>query len=133
MAALAFGVLLAAATYLVLLGVGALLRPERTKRFLEGFASSLRVHVIELVVRVAIGAAFVVSAPRLPLSEVFATVGWVLVGTALVLAVVPWRYHYRFARWSVPQATRYMPLLGISSVLAGLALLSALLPPRAAG
>ena len=129
----AFAALFAAATYLVLLGVGALVRPERTKRFLESFASSLRVHVIELAVRVVIGAALVVSAPRLPRSAVFAVLGWVLVGTTLVLALIPWRYHHRFARWSVPQATRHMPLLGVASVLAGLGLLSALLPSRDAG
>jgi hypothetical protein len=53
--------------------------------------------------------------------------GWVLVGTTLILAFVPWQLHHRFAEWSVPMATRRLPLLGIASIVGGVLLLAALL------
>lgn len=126
----AFGTVLAAAIYLILLGFGALLRPTPTKRFLEGFASSARVHFLELGLRLIAGAALLTSAPRMQFSALFTVFGWVLIGTTLVLAILPWRLHHRFATWSVPQATRYMPLFGAGSTAAGLALLVALVLPR---
>lgn len=127
----AFVAVLVAATYLIALGLGAFLRPNPTKQFLEGFASSARVHFLELGLRLIAGAALLTSAPRMQFSALFTVLGWVLIGTTLVLAILPWRLHHRFATWSVPQATRYMPLFGAASTAAGLALLVALVLPRA--
>lgn len=124
--ALAFAVTLASAAYLVLLGVGALVRPDRAKRFLGGFAMSRRVHFTELAMRILAGAALLVSAPRMRFSPAFALFGWLLVGTSLVLALLPWRLHQRFAAWSVPEAVRYMPLIGASALAGGLVLFWAL-------
>jgi len=75
----------------------------------------------------------VLSAPRLAFSEALTIFGWVLIGSSLALALVPWRLHHRFAAYSVPQATRHMPLVGVVSIAGGLVLLGALLLPRAAG
>lgn len=124
---------LVVAIYLIVLGVGALLRPNPTRRFLERFAASARVHFLELGLRLIAGAALLTSAPRMRFSALFTIFGWVLVGTTLVLAVVPWRIHHRFAAWSVPQATRHMSLLGAGSAAAGLFLLVALVLGHAAG
>jgi len=49
-----------------------------------------------------------------------------------VLAVIPWRVHQRFAAWSVPQATQYLPLIALASIAGGLALLAALWLPGVA-
>ena len=125
-----YGVVLVAALYLVALGVGALVRPERAKHFLGGFAGSARIHFTELTLRVLTGGALVLSAPRLAFSDALTVFGWVLIGSSLVLALVPWRLHRRFAAWSVPQATRRMPLVGVASIAGGLVLLAALLLPR---
>jgi hypothetical protein len=125
-----FVVVLSAAVYLMLLGAGALLRPARAKRFLASFASSASMHFVELALRLVVGSALVITAPRMGFGSVFSVFGWVLVWTTLALAAVPWRLHHRFARWSVPKATQYMPLLGISSLLAGLLLLAALVLPH---
>lgn len=132
-AALGSVIVLAAALYLLALGICALVRPDRTRRFLQSFASSARIHFTELALRLLVGGALVVSAPRMLLSRVVALFGWVLIGTTLVLAVVPWRLHRRFAAWSVPQATRRIPVFGAGSIVAGLLLLGALALGRSAG
>jgi len=126
-------VVVTAALYLLTLGSGALIRPEATKRFLGGFATSPRTHFTELALRVLTGAALVSSAPQMAFGQGIALFGWMLVVTSLVLAIVPWRIHKRFAAWAVPQATQHMALIGIVSIVGGVALLAALLLPRTAG
>jgi hypothetical protein len=118
---------------LLVLGIGALVRPETAKRFLGGHAATLPLHLTELALRVLAGIAFVLSAPRMAVSPIFFAFGWVLIGTSLVLAVVPWRLHQRFAAWSVPRATQYMPLIGIGSIAGGIAVITALILKPAAG
>ena len=118
-------IVLAAAAYLVVLGASALFRPALAERFLGGHATTRTLHFLELALRVVAGAAFVVSAPRLALSNAVAVFGWVLVGTSLVLAIIPWRLHQRFAAWFVPQALRYLPMIGVASIAGGLGLIAA--------
>lgn len=125
-------IVLAAATYLVVLGGTALFRPALAARFLGGFATTQTLHFLELALRIVAGGAFVMSAPRLALGDAVATLGWVLVGTSLVLAFVPWRLHQRFAAWSVPQALHYLPLIGVASLAGGLGLIAAVVLPLVA-
>lgn len=132
-ASAAFIVVLLSAAYLAALGVAAMVRPDRTREFLSAFASSAGVHFTELAFRLLAGGALVLTAPRMQFSQAFAVFGWVLVGTTLLLALVPWRVHRRFADWSVPQTTRFMPLFGAGSLAGGLLLLGALLLRPAAG
>lgn len=120
-----------AGAYLIGLGVAALFRPEFAKRFLAGHASSATAHFTELGVRIAIGAGFVLSAGQMQFSSAFRVFGWLLIGTSVVLLVVPWRLHHRFAAWSVPMATKRLPLLGVGALLGGGMLLYSLLVRRA--
>jgi hypothetical protein len=122
-------VVLAAALYLLTLGGGALIRPESTKRFLGGFATTPRIHFTELALRVLTGAALVATAPQMAFGQGIAIFGWMLIATSLVLGVVPWRQHQRFAAWAVPQATKQMALIGVASIFGGIFLLAALLLP----
>ena len=117
--------MLTAATYLVVLGGSALFRPALATRFLSGFATTQALHFLELALRIVAGGAFVMSAPRRALGDTVAALGWVLVGTSLVLTLVPWRLHQRFAAWSVPQALQYLPLIGVASLAGGLGLIAA--------
>jgi hypothetical protein len=126
-------VVFAAGIYLLALGIGALVRPETAKRFLGGHATTLPLHVLELSLRVLVGGALVLSAPRMPVSIAFLAFGWVLIGTSLLLALVPWRLHQRFAAWSVPQATQHMPLIGIGSIAGGIGVIAALFLQPVAG
>jgi hypothetical protein len=133
MQSLAFFAVLLSAVYLLALGVGALARPRRTAQFLGQFAQTLRAHAIELALRIVAGVALVVRAPHMHFERVFGAFGLALIGTSIALAVIPWRLHQRFARWVVPQIARQLPLIGVSSLLGGLALLGALLLPGGIG
>ena len=116
--------------YLVALAAMSLLRPSRAAQFLEAHASTAAAHYAELAIRLVVGIAFVLAAPVMVGASFFDVFGRVLVGTTLVLLLVPWRLHRRFAEWSVPQATRRMWLLGAASGIGGAAVLIALLGPR---
>ena len=113
----------AAGLFFLALGGAALFVPPRVRGFLLAFAGSPARHYTELAVRLLVGAAFVVSAPLVWLSAGFSFFGWVLLGTTAALLLVPWGWHHRFAQSAAPQALRFLPLLGASSVaLGGLAL-----------
>jgi hypothetical protein len=120
---------LAAGLYLIGLGVVALLRPDRARRFLESHASSARTHFVELALRMMVGGGFVLAAEQLKWPAAFRVFGWVLVGTTIFLAAVPWTLHRRFAEWSVPQATRRISLVGVGSLAGGALVLYAALAP----
>ncbi|MGE3343827.1 MAG: hypothetical protein AB7L71_10360 [Vicinamibacterales bacterium] len=118
--------------FLLALGATALARPRLAERFLGGFATSAGTHALELLARILAGAALVHAAPAMAGATVVRAFGWILIGTSLVLAVIPWRVHRRFAAWSVPQATQYLPLIALASIAGGLALLAALWLPGVA-
>lgn len=62
-------------------------------------------------------------------SRVFILLGWVLVASSVVLAVLPWRWHARFAQQSVPAATRWPALIGTASAAMAVLLAWAALAP----
>jgi hypothetical protein len=107
------------ALYLLALGAASLVAPARASRFLLGFASSLPTHFVELFLRLLVGAALVVYAPRMFLSSAFNLFGWVLLVTTACLLLVPWRWHHRFAQFAVPRVTRYIGLVGVASLVIG--------------
>ncbi|HEU0152719.1 MAG TPA: hypothetical protein VFQ84_05170 [Arenimonas sp.] len=123
----ALGVIVLAATYLLALGTLALILPARVRTFLLAHASTPFLHGLELALRLLVGVALLARAPSLPWPPVFARAGWLLVLTTGVLALVPWRWHQRFASRTVPVALRALPLIGISAALMGAGLLYAAL------
>ena len=112
-----------AGCYLLALAAVALLRPAYASRFLLGFVASAYLHYFELLLRVAVGLAFVVHASRMMFGEIFTLFGWLLIGTTAVLFCMPWRWHRRFAQWGVPYAVRYLPFVAIGSLAMGVAIL----------
>jgi hypothetical protein len=116
----AFAVVVLATAFLFALGVASLLAPTQASRLLLGFASTRGLHFTELAFRSIAGAAFVLYAPQMYWSEIFRLAGWVLLVTTALLAVIPWRWHQRFAQRTVPPVTRYIALIGLASLaLAG--------------
>jgi hypothetical protein len=126
----AFTVALLAATFLVALGLGCFVRPETTRRFLGAFASTARLHFVEVALRLIAGTALVESAPDVQLGRAVAVFGWMILGTSLVLAVVPWRLHQRFAELVMPHVLGRLRVIGLVSAVGGLALLGVLVPSR---
>ena len=110
-------ILVAVAVFFLLLGLISLIRPSHARRFLLGFATSARKHYVELGARFVIGGAMLVIAPKSFHPVALAAFGWLLIGTTAVMAVVPWRVHRRFAETSVPQALRFLPMIGVVSVV----------------
>jgi len=121
----ALAVVVLAGLYLIALGAAGLFAPVRACRFLLGFAGSPLKHYSELVLRFLVGGAFVLHSPRMLFSEAFGLFGWVLLVTTAVLVLLPWRWHDRFARYAVPRATRYIMLIGVSSLVLGGLILTA--------
>lgn len=119
-----------AAGYLLALGVALLVRPAQGRRFLAGFAQTAAAHYLELGLRILIGAALIVHAPKVPASSLFVAIGWMLIATSLGLALLPWRWHARISQRTVPMATRFSGLLGLASILLGAGLAFALLTGR---
>jgi uncharacterized protein YjeT (DUF2065 family) len=121
---------LLAGVYLVALAAVALVSPRTAKRFLSSFASSAAAHFFEMFVRLVVGVALVSYAPHMKFPGVFTVFGWVIVVTTIGLLAVPWRWHRRFATWSVPYATRNMRLFALGSLAVGaFVLLSVVLGP----
>ena len=110
---------LLAGLYLIGLSAVAIVSPRRAESFLSGFAMSAFAHYLELAVRLLVGAALVAYAPQMKSPGLFAAFGWVVVVTTIGLFAVPWRWHRRFAEWSVPLATRNMVLFAFGSLAAG--------------
>jgi uncharacterized protein YjeT (DUF2065 family) len=116
---LAGAVVMLAAFYLLGFGALAVVVPARASVYLHGFARSARVHVLELMARVAVGVAFLWYASHMEFTGGFQFFGLILIITTLGLAVLPWRWHQRFAEMSVPAARPYLRGIGIVSIAAG--------------
>ena len=116
---LASALVVLAGLYLLGLAVTGLFWPQKAKVFLSSMASSALAHYVELLVRSVLGVAFILYAPHMRFAGVFLLLGWVLIVTTICLLAFPWRWHHRFASWSVPQATRHMPLLALGSLACG--------------
>lgn len=116
---IAGAVVMFAAAYLLGFGVLAVTGPARAFGYLRRFASTVRLHVLEMLVRFVIGAAFVGYASQMQFGGVFRAFGSMLVITTLGIAVIPWRWHRRVAQTTVPLVERYLPLMGIASIAAG--------------
>lgn len=130
--AMAIAVVVTAGLFFIALGGVSLLAPTHASRFLLGFAGSPQVHCLELAVRFLLGGAFVLAAPRAAFPGAFSLFGWVLLATTAVLCLIPWRWHRRFAQRAVPEALRFLPLVGASSAVLGSLVLWAVLRGSAA-
>lgn len=111
--------------FLAVLGGVSLVAPPHAKRFLLGFAGSPSKHYAELAVRILVGGAFLMAAPLTPWRVAVSVFAWVLLGTTAVLLLVPWHWHHRFARRAVPEALRFLPLIGVASLALGAIILAA--------
>ncbi len=79
------------------------------------------------MLRLIAGAAIVVFAAEMRLTELFTVFGWLLVLTAIGLLLTPWWWHRRFAEWAIPLAIRHLRLYALAAfVLGTLILYSAL-------
>lgn len=118
-------VIIATGGFFLWLAAVSIFKPGLASRFLLGFAASAGKHYLELGIRIVVGAALLARAPHLPCSNLFSLFGWVLLATSIGLLLIPWQWHHRFAQKAVPQALRYVKLIGLVSLGLGLTLLLA--------
>jgi hypothetical protein len=119
---LAVAITAAAGVSLIAFGATAMLAPAQAGRFLLGFAATAQRHWLELGFRFLVGLGFVQAASQLPATTLFSGLGWILLITTAVMAVVPWGTHRDFARRYVPRALQFTELLGVASLCAGVAI-----------
>lgn len=116
-----FGLLLLASSGLTVV------RPSMAKRFIRAFAQSARLHYTEQAARLVIGVSLVVSASDMWMPTLFRVIGWVVVGSAALLIVLPWQWHRRFAELVIPILVRYLVPYGMGLLSFGAFLLYGLL------
>lgn len=130
--ALALTVVVLTGLYFIALAALSLFLPVQARRFLLGFADSALKHYAELFLRLAVGAALILHAPRMLLSGAFTLFGWALLVTTACLLLIPWRWHHRFAQQTVPWASRHITLIGLASLALGGLILAAVMRGGAA-
>jgi hypothetical protein len=124
---LAMVIVVLAAIYLIGLAAVSFFAPAIAAQFLDRFASSAQAHFTEMAIRLVVGGSLVVNAPRMLFSDAFLLFGWVLVITTIILLLVPWRWHHRFAQKVVAPITRRVWLFGLVSFPLGGVILFAVL------
>ena len=110
----AFGV------FLVGLAVLIAIRPQLAERFLRSFASSARAHYAEQVLRLVAGGAIVIFASSMRYPDLFRFFGGLIAVTAVALLLLPWRWHYEFAKQATPLVIRHMKLFALGSAALGI-------------
>jgi hypothetical protein len=120
---MALAVLTLFGMFLIALGLAAHFTRQRAIGFLSGFAQTPAKHYLELAVRALVASAFLQIAPKVGHTHLLAGIGWILLGTTIVLAVVPWRVHQRFAASAVPKAAQFISVIGVFALAAGSALI----------
>lgn len=124
--ALAAAILTLAGGYLIGLGLAALFAPMRVATFLLAFAQSVKAHWLEMLTRILVGAALLMKSPAMAFPNIFLWFGVLLLGTSVLLLLLPWRWHRRFAAHAVPRALRHLPVVAMVSAMAGAFLLTSL-------
>lgn len=113
------------AAFLIGLAIVCACDRTRAERFLRAFASSARTHYAEQVLRLVVGVSIARSSEFMWLSEAFRIFGWVVVGSTLVLLVIPWRWHHAFAARVMPPVYRRLGLFALASATLGVCVLLA--------
>ena len=129
---LAMAIVVLAAIYLIGVAVASFLAPTHAAKFLDSFASSARAHLSEMALRLLVGWALIVYSPNMHYAVAFRLFGWVLVVTSILLLLIPWRWHHKFAQMAVRPLTRRVWLFGVLCLPLGGVILFAVLGGGAA-
>ena len=122
-------ILVVSGIWLVGLAVVVVVRPQAAERFLNRFASSVTAHWVEQLLRLLAGAALWFYSPHMWMAETFRIFGGIILVSAVVLLVLPWRMHQRFARWVLPWVLRHLTLYALGALVIGCWVLAGVLVP----
>ncbi|MES2755579.1 MAG: hypothetical protein V4659_13060 [Pseudomonadota bacterium] len=111
-------IVLCFAAWLVALGVLGIVRPERARTYIGTMGGTHRINLIEQALRLTVGVGFVAAAAASQAPRLFEIVGWFLIATAVLLALIPLKWHNGFARHAAgrlsPNAVRAAGGVGIA-------------------
>jgi hypothetical protein len=108
---------LLSALFLFILACLSLFTPRHAVQFLNGFASSAKTHYLEMVIRLIVGAAFVINAPNMLYCKVFMIFGWLIVVSTVILILLPWRWHQLFGQKVASPVFQHVWIIGIASFI----------------
>ncbi len=92
---------------------------QLAEKFLRLFASSVKSHYTEQILRLIVGTAILIFSPSMWYSDLFRIFGWIIVITTVGLLVMPWRWHQRFAEKVIPLVIRFIAMYGVASFVLG--------------
>lgn len=101
--------------------------PERATGFFHKFATSAFTHFLEMFLRILVGASLVICSQRMQFAIIFYVFGWMLIATSAVLALLPWRWHNKFANLVLPPILKFPKLLAIQTAAMGIFVIYCLL------
>lgn len=117
-------VAVAAGVWLIGLGVWMAIFPDRALSALAAMGGSPLVHFGEMIIRLLIGAALVGAGPVSRLPALIPLIGWFLIVSAIILMVLPRRWHAAYSTWwaaRIPRAA--VRLVAPVAVIGGAALI----------
>ena len=115
----AFGILLVGVG-LTILSIVIFLAPRRALHGLGRFGSTPQIHFGELSLRALIGVVFLAGAPATRHPAAVAVIGGFLIVTALILMILPRRWHAAYSTWWAQRITAaQVRLLAPVSLAAG--------------
>ncbi|MEQ8583324.1 MAG: hypothetical protein RIC30_09685 [Marinoscillum sp.] len=83
--------------FLIGCGLLMLLYPERARRYLSTAGSTPFINYFEISLRMIPAAGLVLAADASLFPEAFRLVGWFMIGTSLVLFLIPRKWHHAYA------------------------------------
>jgi hypothetical protein len=113
--------------FLICLSLVTFLFPKRAAVFLNSFAITRKAHFTEMIIRLGAGIALAITAQDMALAEIHYLLGLILVFTSVVLMLVPWQYHRKFAKLVVLPLTKRVWVFGILALPLGLEIIVALM------
>lgn len=100
-----------------------LIAPRRALDVLAAMGSTPLIHFGEMAVRALVGGALIIAGPESALGNVLTLIGWFLLGSATILALLPRRWHSAYSRWWAARMPVWaFRLSGVVGAAAGLVL-----------
>lgn len=83
--------------FIIVAGLVMLFKPEKARTILREFASTNFINYTEITIRLIVGIAFILYSDFGKSPEIFKTLGWFMLITALILYFVPRKLHHNFS------------------------------------
>jgi uncharacterized protein YjeT (DUF2065 family) len=123
-------VLVASGVFFIWLAALVFAKPAVAERFFMSFASSVRTHFVEQILRVLFGGSLVIYSTAMWKTDVFRLVGWAIVVSSVGLMLIPWQWHHRLGKKLLPVLIQHMRLYAIGSFAFGSVILYAVFAPQ---